>query len=116
VRGLAGVTGCGISANLRRHYPRWLLYVVIVLVLAANIFNLGADIGAMAAAAQLLLPARTWIYIVGYLLASPSFCALHEIFRLSQMADAVAVRVYRKRLSLSLSTGMQLCMQAWFQG
>jgi NRAMP (natural resistance-associated macrophage protein)-like metal ion transporter len=60
------VTGGGISANLRRHYPPWLLYLVVTLVLAANIFNLGADLGAVAAAAQLLLPARGWIYIIGF--------------------------------------------------
>ncbi len=59
---LGRVTGCGISANLRRHYPRWLLHGAVVLVLTANIYNLGADIGAMGAAAQLLVPARTWIY------------------------------------------------------
>ena len=64
------VTGCGISANLRRHYPAWLLYAVVGLVLIANLFNLGADIGAMAAAAQLLLPAKAGIYIVGFGLAS----------------------------------------------
>ncbi len=64
------VTGCGISANLRRCYPRWVLRSVITLVLVANIFNLGADIGAMGAAAQLLLPARTWIYILLFGIAS----------------------------------------------
>ena len=64
------VTGCGISANLRRCYPRWLLHAAITLVLVANIFNLGADIGAMGAAAQLLLPARTWIYILLFGIAS----------------------------------------------
>ncbi len=64
------VTGCGISANLRRCYPRWLLRAVITLVLIANIFNLGADIGAMGAAAQLLLPARTWAYILLFGVAS----------------------------------------------
>lgn len=58
------VTGCGIAGNLRRHYPRWLLRGAVVLVLVANIFNLGADIGAMAAAAELILPARTWIFIL----------------------------------------------------
>lgn len=58
------VTGCGISANLRRCYPRWLLRSVVGLVLVANIFNLGADIGAVGAAAQLLLPARIWIYVL----------------------------------------------------
>jgi NRAMP (natural resistance-associated macrophage protein)-like metal ion transporter len=64
------VTGCGISANLRRCYPRWLLMSVIVLMLIANIFNLGADIGAMGAAAQLLLPAKAWLYVVIFGLAS----------------------------------------------
>jgi NRAMP (natural resistance-associated macrophage protein)-like metal ion transporter len=58
------VTGCGIAANLRKSYPAWLLYVVVSVMLAANIFNLGADIGAMGAAAQLLLPGRTWIYVL----------------------------------------------------
>ena len=58
------VTGAGIAANLRRHYPRWLLYCVTSLVLAANVFNLGADIGAMAAAAQLLFLAPFWAYLV----------------------------------------------------
>ena len=64
------VTGCGISANLRRCYPPWLLRSVVGLVLVANIFNLGADIGAMGAAAQLLLPARPWIYILFFGIAS----------------------------------------------
>ena len=64
------VTGCGISANLRRCYPRWMLQSVIALVLVANIFNLGADVGAMGAAAQLLLPGRTWIYILVFGVAS----------------------------------------------
>ncbi len=64
------VTGCGISANLRRCYPRWLLMGVIGLLLVGNIFNLGADIGAMGAAARLLLPAKDWIYIVVFGLIS----------------------------------------------
>jgi NRAMP (natural resistance-associated macrophage protein)-like metal ion transporter len=64
------VTGCGISANLRRCYPRWLLIAVISLMLVGNIFNLGADIGAMGAAAQLLLPAKAWLYVIFFGLAS----------------------------------------------
>ncbi len=50
------VTGRGIAGNIRRHYPRWLLYGIVLLVLAANIINIGADIGAMGAAAALLVP------------------------------------------------------------
>ncbi len=64
------VTGCGIAANLRKSYPVWLLYLVVALMLVANIFNLGADIGAMGAAAQLLVPGRTWIYILLFGLVS----------------------------------------------
>jgi NRAMP (natural resistance-associated macrophage protein)-like metal ion transporter len=64
------VTGAGISANLRRCYPRWLLFSVIGLLLIGNIFNLGADIGAMGAAAQLLLPTKDWLYVIVFGLLS----------------------------------------------
>ncbi len=48
------VTGHGIAGNIRRHYPHWILYTVIALVLVANTINMGADLGAMGAATQLL--------------------------------------------------------------
>jgi NRAMP (natural resistance-associated macrophage protein)-like metal ion transporter len=57
------VTGKGISANIRRHYSKPILYGVVSLLLVANIFNLGADIGAMGAAAKLFLPGPEWAYI-----------------------------------------------------
>ena len=43
------VTGCGIAANLRKSYSKLLLYSVLVTMSIANVFNLGADIGAMGA-------------------------------------------------------------------
>jgi Mn2+/Fe2+ NRAMP family transporter len=58
------VTGAGIAANIRRHYPRPVLYGMVSLLLVANIFNLGADIGAMGAAAKLFLPGPVWAYIL----------------------------------------------------
>jgi hypothetical protein len=48
------VTGHGIAGNIRRHYPPWLLRGIVVLLLAANIINLGADLGAMGEALRLL--------------------------------------------------------------
>jgi NRAMP (natural resistance-associated macrophage protein)-like metal ion transporter len=57
------VTGIGIAANLRKNYPRPLLYGVLLVVSVANLFNLGADIGAMGSAAQLVLPGRSGFYI-----------------------------------------------------
>src|SRR6266567_2354363 len=50
------VTGKGIAAVVREHFSKPVLYIVVVLVLIANTINIGADIGAMAAAANLLLP------------------------------------------------------------
>lgn len=48
------VTGAGIARNLRRHYPRPILWFMVSLLLLANIINLGADLGAMGAALALL--------------------------------------------------------------
>ncbi len=58
------VTGCGIAANLRKHFPRAILYPAVALVSIANVFNLGADIGAMGAAAKLLFPGPVAAYIL----------------------------------------------------
>src|SRR5882724_11905927 len=40
-------TGHGIACNLRRHFPMWLSYPIVILVFIANVLNLGADLGAM---------------------------------------------------------------------
>ncbi|WP_343713178.1 divalent metal cation transporter [Inquilinus sp.] len=70
------VTGCGIARNLRRHHPRWLLRCVVLMLLVANIANLGADLGAMAAALQLLVPGPALLYGAGFAL----LCILLEVF------------------------------------
>ena len=49
------VTGRGLAGNMRRHYPAPLLYVLIGLLIVANTINIGADLGAMAAALRLLV-------------------------------------------------------------
>ncbi len=50
------VTGRGLAANIRTHFPPWLLYLTTILLFAANTLNIGADLGAMAKASQLLFP------------------------------------------------------------
>jgi NRAMP (natural resistance-associated macrophage protein)-like metal ion transporter len=49
------VTGKGIAHNLRDHYPRWVLYSVVGLLVTANTVNIAADIGAMGEALQMLV-------------------------------------------------------------
>lgn len=48
-------TGCGLAAILRAHYPKPILYGCGLLLFVANTINIGADLGAMAAACQMLL-------------------------------------------------------------
>jgi NRAMP (natural resistance-associated macrophage protein)-like metal ion transporter len=57
------VTGYGIAGNLRRHYPGWLSGGIVMLLLIANVINLGADLGAMAAALRLLIAGPILLYV-----------------------------------------------------
>src|SRR5437773_3433834 len=50
------VSGMGLAAVLRRHYARNLLYLTVTGLVIANTINAGADIGAIAAAINLLIP------------------------------------------------------------
>lgn len=50
------ISGRGLAGNMKRHYSASLLFVITVIILAANIINIGADISAMAASIELLLP------------------------------------------------------------
>ncbi|HEX3350723.1 MAG TPA: Nramp family divalent metal transporter [Acetobacteraceae bacterium] len=70
------VTGQGIAGNIRAHYARPLLYGIVGLLLVANIINLGADLGAMGAALQLLVGGPVRLYVVGFAVG----CAALEIF------------------------------------
>ncbi len=50
------VTGRGLAGNIRTHFGRKILYISTIFLFAANTFNIGADIGAMAKSVQLLAP------------------------------------------------------------
>ncbi|MGC9968506.1 MAG: divalent metal cation transporter [Minisyncoccia bacterium] len=53
---IGAVTGKGIAAVIKEHYDRKILYGTLALILIANTINIGADLGAMGAAAQLIVP------------------------------------------------------------
>lgn len=58
------VTGHGLATNIRRHYPAWLLYMIVGLLLVANTINIAADIAAMADAMRLLLGGASFWYVL----------------------------------------------------
>ncbi len=60
------VTGHGLAANMRLHYPRWLLWAVVALLLAANVINLAADLSAMGDAAVLVFGGEAKAFTVGF--------------------------------------------------
>ena len=58
------VTGAGIARNLRRHYPRPLLWSAVLLLLIANVVNLGADLSAMGDSMKMLIGGSAARYTV----------------------------------------------------
>ncbi len=61
------VTGRGLAANIKKYFPRWVLLITATLLLLANIFNIGADLGALAAATRLMTPTVPfWVLIFGF--------------------------------------------------
>ena len=73
---IGAVTGDGIAGNIRRHYSPALLQGTVVVLLTANIINLGADLGAMADALRLLVGGPRLAYVVGF----GALCSALEIF------------------------------------
>jgi NRAMP (natural resistance-associated macrophage protein)-like metal ion transporter len=59
------VTGRGLFAVIRRHYPRWLLYWLLIAVLIGNVVEAGADLGGMAAALNVIAPVNMKLMVVG---------------------------------------------------
>ena len=57
-------TGRGLASNIRSHFGRKILYISTIFLFAANTFNIGADIGAMANALQLLRPSLNFGILV----------------------------------------------------
>ncbi|WP_297509185.1 NRAMP family divalent metal transporter [uncultured Caulobacter sp.] len=56
------VTGAGLSSNLVRVFPRWVVTGLVCLLLIANIVNIGADLAAMGAAANLVFGGDRALY------------------------------------------------------
>jgi NRAMP (natural resistance-associated macrophage protein)-like metal ion transporter len=81
------VTGRGLAGVLRRSYPRWVLWGACFLLIVANVFNIGADLGGMAEATAMItgvqalywLPLYTLLIIV--LLFWLSYRRIARIFK-----------------------------------
>ncbi|WP_426663912.1 NRAMP family divalent metal transporter [Rhodanobacter aciditrophus] len=96
------VTGRGLAANMRRHFPRPVLVALVSLLLVANVINLAADIGAMGEALRLLLGGPSVLYALGFAVISlllevvipfPRYAPLLKAMTMSLLAYVATVFV-----------------------
>ncbi len=93
---IALVTGRGLAANIKLHFSKKILFLVVALLFIANTFNIGADIGAMSEAFQLIFPSvPEWSLVIAFGI----ICILFEIFISYQRYSR-----YLKWMTLSLVT------------
>lgn len=94
------VTGDGIAANIRKHYPGWILYVLVGLLLVANTINIAADVGAMGAALKLLIGGPAVWYAVAFGMGSltlqvfipfPRYAPILKVLTLALLAYVATV-------------------------
>ena len=70
------ITGHGLAANVQQHYPNGVVAAIVTLLLVANTINIGADLGAMAAALKLVTGGPELIFVGGFAL----LCIGLEVF------------------------------------
>src|SRR3989344_9538650 len=54
-------SACGLTGNIKRYYPKWLLVFISTLLIVSNTFNIGANIFGMASAVEMLIPGPTML-------------------------------------------------------
>jgi NRAMP (natural resistance-associated macrophage protein)-like metal ion transporter len=107
------VTGQGVAANIREHFPRPVLYFIVCLLLFANTINIAADLGAMGDALVLVAGGNSSIYIVFFALLSltlqifipfPRYAPILKVLTLALFAYVGTVLVVRTPLEALAQT------------
>jgi NRAMP (natural resistance-associated macrophage protein)-like metal ion transporter len=70
------VTGAGLSKNFTRTFPRSVVTVLVGILLAANVFNIGADLAAMGQAGELVAGGGGHIFTIAFAL----LCVVLQLF------------------------------------
>ncbi len=82
---LGMVTGQGLAGVVRLHYPRWVLYGACLLLIVANVFNIGADLGGMADVAQMVTGINSYYFtpvFAGVIISLLFFSSYRQIARI----------------------------------
>jgi NRAMP (natural resistance-associated macrophage protein)-like metal ion transporter len=84
---LGMVTGRGLGGAIRLRYPAWVLWPACMLLVVANVFNIGADLGGMADALQMVTGIRSYFWtpflalLIGGLLIWTSYNLIARVFK-----------------------------------
>ncbi|MBI1898896.1 MAG: divalent metal cation transporter [Acidobacteria bacterium] len=90
------ISGSGLIGALRRRYPRPVLYAACGLLLGANVFNIGADLGGMADAAEMLtrVPALVFVVLFAAVAAGVTVFGSYATFARYLKGTALALLAY----------------------
>lgn len=80
------VTGKGLAGVIGKHYSKKILYILVSLLVIANTINIGADIGAMVASFQLLVPIN---FYIGAILLTAGMLLLEIFFSYHRYAKVL---------------------------
>ena len=83
------ISNKGLAGNLKKHYPRWIVFVMAFLIVGANIINMGADMSGMAQAINMVLPASekvSALVITVFILIFVIFLPYRKIFTIFKWA------------------------------
>jgi NRAMP (natural resistance-associated macrophage protein)-like metal ion transporter len=84
---LGMVTGRGLASNLRRNYPRGIVWAACALLIVANVVNIGADLGGMAEATGMMTGISQYIWtpifaaVIISLLFWTSYSSIAKVFK-----------------------------------
>ena len=84
---LGMVTGRGLSGVIRSRYSKWVLWPACLLLIVANVFNIGADLGGMADAMQMVTGIRSYFWtpffalLIAGLLIWTSYNLIARVFK-----------------------------------
>jgi NRAMP (natural resistance-associated macrophage protein)-like metal ion transporter len=86
------VTSEGLTTTLKNHYPKWILWVMIIFSFPAIVLNIGADIAGMGAAAHLIAPALpSYVYCVVFTFLIMAGIILYSYQRLASILKWVCI-------------------------
>jgi NRAMP (natural resistance-associated macrophage protein)-like metal ion transporter len=84
---LGMISGRGLAAVVRQRYPRWVLWGACLLLMVANIINIGADLGGMAESAHMVSGTNSLWWtplfagVIVFLMIKSSYCTIARVFK-----------------------------------